>query len=549
MRPQGAGEWPIVEEARRSGVATAIDLFTGEQLAAIDGALARRARVELVPTKAAVPTDRSAETRGMVIHAAAAPGVEDRGTVGEAWPGTLVGGLLLNRNLDFIDTINDLVYRQASLPEGSEGTATLFLDDVRVSTNVRLFTKDRALGTRVSAAVRQHVLGEGRVWLDRAFVVNDWYISAYEPIVDSRGDRIGMLYVGFLETPFRTAKNGTVLAVVIAFLLATAVTVPVFLRWARNIFKPLERMNATIAKVDEGDLGARTGASKGEDEIARVSAHLDDLLDRLQERDRELRDWAEELNDRVEERTRELREANARLEAATQQLVMSEKLAAIGEITAGVAHEINNPIAVIQGNLDVAREQIGEAANATARNEFRLIDQQIHRIQLIVTKLLRFARPEEYAGYTESQSPAEVVEDCLPLVAHLMEKAEIEVVREDRTARRAVMNRVELQQVLINLMSNAIQAMPEGGTLHLRSFDSDRDRETGLAIEVRDTGRGIAPDMLNRIFDPFFTTKGRDGTGLGLSISQTLIGRAGGRIDATSVPGEGTTFTIWLPAT
>ena len=418
-----------------------------------------------------------------------------------------------------------------------------------VSTNVRLFTKDRALGTRVSAAVRQHVLGEGRVWLDRAFVVNDWYISAYEPIVDSRGERIGMLYVGFLETPFRTAKNGTVLAVVIAFLLATAVTVPVFLRWARNIFKPLERMNATIAKVDEGDLGARTGASKGEDEIARVSGHLDDLLDRLQERDRELRDWAEELNDRVEERTRELREANARLEAATQQLVMSEKLAAIGEITAGVAHEINNPIAVIQGNLDVAREQIGEAANATARNEFRLIDQQIHRIQLIVTKLLRFARPEEYAGYTESQSPAEVVEDCLPLVAHLMEKADIAVVRDDRTARRAVMNRVELQQVLINLMSNAIQAMPEGGTLHLRSFDCDRDRETGLAIEVRDTGRGIAPDMLNRIFDPFFTTKGRDGTGLGLSISQTLINRVGGRIDAASIPGEGTTFTIWLPAT
>ena len=92
----------------------------------------------------------------------------------------LVGGILLNQNLGFIDTINDLVYRQSSLPEGSQGTATLFLDDVRVSTNVRLFADRRALGTRVSGVVRKTVLEDGRVWLDRAFVVNDWYISAYE---------------------------------------------------------------------------------------------------------------------------------------------------------------------------------------------------------------------------------------------------------------------------------------------------------------------------------------------------------------------------------
>ena len=104
---------------------------------------------------------------------------------------------MLNHNLAFIDTINDLVYSAASLPEGSQGTATLFLDDVRISTNVRLFAGTRALGTRVSEAVRQAVLGEGRIWLDRAFVVNDWYVSAYEPVVDTRGRRIGMLYVGF----------------------------------------------------------------------------------------------------------------------------------------------------------------------------------------------------------------------------------------------------------------------------------------------------------------------------------------------------------------
>ena len=96
-----------------------------------------------------------------------------------------MGGILLNRNLDFIDTINALVYRDTGRPAYRQGTATLFLEDVRVSTNVRLFEGERALGTRVSAAVRQAVLDEGQTWLDSAFVVNDWYISAYRPLTDS----------------------------------------------------------------------------------------------------------------------------------------------------------------------------------------------------------------------------------------------------------------------------------------------------------------------------------------------------------------------------
>ena len=224
----------------------------------------------------------------------------------------LVGGILLNQNLVFIDTINDLVYREASLPEGSKGTATLFLEDVRVSTNVRLFEDRRALGTRVSAAVRAAVLDEGRTWLDSAFVVNDWYISAYEPIVDSFGKRVGMLYVGFLETPFRQAKYATLLTIMLAFLVVTTVSVPIFLRWARAIFKPLERMSDTITRVEGGNMSARTELKAASDEIGRVALHLDGLLDQLQQRDRELRQWNEELNDRVTERTSELELPTAR---------------------------------------------------------------------------------------------------------------------------------------------------------------------------------------------------------------------------------------------
>jgi signal transduction histidine kinase len=432
------------------------------------------------------------------------------------------------------------------LPEGSQGTATLFLDDVRISTNVRLFEGRRALGTRVSAAVRQAVLGEGRTWLDSAFVVNDWYISAYEPISDSHGKRVGMLYVGFLETPFRHEKLITLATIIGAFLLVTALSVPIFLRWARAIFKPLEQMTDTISKVEGGDLDARTSLPAARDEIGRVATHLDELLDRLQARDRQLRSWNEELNKRVAERTRELEAANKELELTTKQLVMSEKLAAIGEITAGVAHEINNPVAVIQGNLDVVRQVLGNQVQL-ASTEFRLIDEQIRRIEDIVTRLLQFARPEEFAGYLERHAPRDVIEHCLPLVQHLLNRAEIDIVEDHRATGLVLMNRTELLQVLVNLIVNAIHAMPSGGTVTLRDFDEERQGTPGIVIEIADTGTGMDAETLARIFDPFFTTKSREGTGLGLSISQKLILRQGGAISAESEQGRGTRFLIWLP--
>ncbi|BDW96941.1 two-component sensor histidine kinase [Thalassospira tepidiphila] len=537
---QPNADWPVIASAFRGQSMTSIDIFSNTDLAAISPDLAERAHLDLIDTPNAVPSTRNAETRGMVVHSASHVELPNGQNA------ALVGGILLNQNLAFIDTINDLVYRQSSLPEGSQGTATLFLDDVRVSTNVRLFADRRALGTRVSSAVRKTVLEDGQVWLDRAFVVNDWYISAYEPIKDSYGKRVGMLYVGFLEAPFAQTKYESLLILIGAFLFVAALSVPIFLRWARGIFKPLERMANTIGRVESGDLSARTNIDQVQDEIALVADHLDDLLDQVQERDKRLRAWNDQLNERVDARTSELREANRQLEATTRQLIMSEKLAAIGEITAGVAHEINNPVAVLQGNLDVLRDLLGEHAKL-GDTEFRLIDEQVNRINLIVTKLLQFAKPEEYAGYVERHSVAEVIDDCMPLVAHLLSRADIDVVREHHSTRLVLMNRTELQQVLVNLMVNALHAMSERGTLTLTDIDQDRDGLPGILITVRDTGSGMDAEVLNRIFDPFYTTKRREGTGLGLSITKTLIDRQGGGLEVESKPGKGTTFMIWLP--
>ena len=531
--------WPIVQAGLAGRGGTAIDIFPRTALAEISADLAARADLPLVATRAAVPTDRTREIRGMVVQSAAPV------TAGK---GLLVAGLLLNRNLDFIDTINALVYPSASLTEGSIGTTTLFLEDVRVSTNVRLFENVRALGTRVSREVREAVLDQGRTWLDRAFVVNDWYISAYEPLIDSKGQRVGMLYVGFLDSPYREARARTLWMILAGFMVLLAVSVPLLLRLARGIFRPLERMVATIDQVDAGDHSARTGIADSDNEVARVARHLDHLLEQVQERNRRLSEWAEELEVRVEARTRELADANARLEATTKQLVVSEKLAVIGEITASVAHEINNPVAVIQGNIDVIRDDLGARA-APLETEFRLIHAQIHRINVLVSKLLQFARPEEYAENADCHAPDDLIRDTLPLVQHLLTRVRVDLNLELACSRLVEINQTELQQVLINLIVNAIHAMPEGGQLFITCADREaRDGRAGIEISVRDTGTGMTPEVKERVFDPFFTTKKAEGTGLGLSIIRNIITRASGDIRVHSTPGAGTTFTVFLPA-
>jgi two-component system NtrC family sensor kinase len=532
-------KWPVVQSALTGTARTAVDLFEAEDLLMIDVALAEQAELILIPTEAAVPTNKVAETRGMMIHTAAPVSINGSQRV-------LMGGILLNRNLDFIDTINTLVYQRKNTAEDPRGTATLFLEDVRISTNVRLFENVRALGTRVSAEVRRAVLDQGQTWLDRAFVVNDWYISGYLPIYDSFDQRIGMLYVGFLEEPFRLVKRDAIAMMWIAFIGVLIVFIPVFLRLAGGIFSPLERMTKTMRRVETGDLTARNNLNQSGGEIAEVSHHLDHLLDQVQERDKQLRDWADDLNVRVEERTAQLQEANRKLETTYKQLVMSEKLASIGEITAGVAHEINNPVAVIQGNVDVVRLTLGEQAEPV-KTELDLIDRQIMRIGGIVGKLLQFARPSDYGKFEEYVNLRDVTQDSLGLVDHVYASNDIDVKLEFTNVPDVKINPSELQQVIINLIINAVQAMDGKGILTIQSHVLERDGKNGVCLAFHDSGPGISEDTINTIFDPFFTTKRAKGTGLGLSISQTIIQTAGGIITADNHPKGGALMSIWLP--
>jgi signal transduction histidine kinase len=546
----GAGPAPPLAEGLRDSprVLASIEILAPAEQGLLAPALRQRIAVPLVNTRNAQPTTRTHEDRAMVVRA----GAPVRDAAGRV-VARLQAGVLLNRNLPFIDHINDIVYPAGSLPFGSVGTATLFLDDVRISTNVRLFREaggaadadsradSRAIGTRVSQAVRAAVLQRGETWLDRAFVVNDWYVSAYEPLHNSAGERVGMLYVGYLERPFIWLKYGVLAGIGVVFFAVMVVAAFAAARWARSIFRPLEQMADTMDRVEAGALDARVGAlgpAGSRDEIGALAGHLDHLLDTIDEKTRALQRWNSELDAKVAERT-------SALEAAQRQLVRTEKMAAVGQLTASIAHEVNNPIAVIQGNLDLVRELLGAEA-ARIAPELKLVDQQIERMRLIVTQLLQFARPTEYAGYVDSVAPAGALDDCLVLTGHLLARTRITVQRDDQATRSAGINRQELQQVLVNLVVNAIHAMPEGGTLLLRSADWQApDGAPGVAIEVADTGPGLPEDLMGVLFQPFVTRK-KDGTGLGLWISRSIVERYGGQLSAENRPEGGARMTVRL---
>ncbi len=223
-------------------------------------------------------------------------------------------------------------------------------------------------------------------------------------------------------------------------------------------------------------------------------------------------------------------------------LSQTEKLAAIGQLASGVAHEINNPLGVIKcyANL-IAKELPGKTQ---AMEDIRIIRKHTEQCQSVVEALLNFARISE-----AKMTPADIhtcIEDVLSVILSQLNKDKITIKRELDDIPLITVDTQKIKQVLMNLFMNARQAMTSGGRLTVRT--QLRDHGNVVAIEVSDTGHGIGEKYIDRIFDPFFTTKGsHKGTGLGLSISYGIIKQHGGEIEAISEPGKGSTFIVLLP--
>lgn len=519
----------IVHLALKGGIVAGPQVVSREQLQLEGEDLAAQAYLEFIPTPRAEPKPKSFEERGLVLKAAASIDDENHRTLG-----VLYGGILLNRNYEIVDRIKETVFKGEKYKGRDVGTATIFLNDVRVSTNVRNEKGERAIGTLLSAQVKQAVLDEGKAWIDRAFVVTDWYITAYEPIRNVEGKIIGILYVGMLEKPYIDTANKLMLTFTLMASLCVVFLLVILYFSTSQIIRPLQRMVIATQEIARGDLSHKVDI-RSKDELGLLASSFNEMIDQLRQANEALKEWGRTLEKKVEERTRELTEIQTTL-------IQSEKLASLGKLAAGVAHEINNPLGAILIYSHLLLEDTPK--NSPAYENLKKIVKETSRCKDIVKGLLEFARPKEPEMVAVDVN--EVVDRALAIMEKQALFQNIVINKRYSSLPKLVADASQLQQVFMNIILNAAEAMNGRGTLTITTFMDPNKKN--IKIAFADTGHGISPENMARLFEPFFTTKevGK-GTGLGLAISYSIIQKHQGTIEVSSEPGKGSTFTVILP--
>ncbi|RKY56432.1 MAG: histidine kinase [Candidatus Neomarinimicrobiota bacterium] len=473
--------------------------------------LAEQAYIKLIQTPKAKPISGSEETSGMMIKAAA-PVFDYNGNL----IGILYGGNLLNRNYEIVDKIKDIVYRGETYRGKDIGTATIFQGDLRISTNVERKDGTRAIGTRVSEEVNNQVLVKGKPWFDRAFVVNNWYITAYEPIRNIKDEVIGILYVGILEEKFVDMKRQTMLTFLGITFVGIVIAFAISCILGNSITKPIRLLVSASNKFAKGDLDHRV-EYRNKDEIGELGTAFNYMLDSIKERDERLKEYTK------------------------QEIMKSERLAMVGQLAAGVAHEINNPLGSILIYSHLLLEDL-EKEDPRKGNLEKIVNQAT-RCKEIVKGLLDFSRQTE--PEMKPSNINTVVTEVLSLVEKQAMFHNIKVIKKlSPDLPTILLDKNQIQQVLMNIILNAAEAMDGQGKL---TVGTSSDEEYAR-IKFTDTGCGISEENMKKLFQPFFTTKETGhGTGLGLSISYGIIRKHNGKISVSSEIGKGSTFTIILP--
>jgi two-component system NtrC family sensor kinase len=496
------GNWgglPIVRDALAGKeILASTEIIPQEYLVMID--LDQQAVVALLNTPKAAPQpyDPREGTAGLAIFGAAPIFDSDGQLLGVA-----IAFHMFNNDFTIVDQIKDAAQID---------TVTIFLGDLRVSTNVMTETGERAVGTRLSQEVTDVVLRQGTEYVGEAFVVNQDYITRYEPLSDHTGQVVGVLYVGTPKSLFmqllNTLNQQILLVAVVTILMTFILATPV----SRVITRPLKDLRELIRasrRVVEGDLDARASVTAG-GEVGLVAKSFNNMLDALH--------------------------------STREQLIHSENLASLGQLAAGVAHELNNPLATV---LLYSESMLKEHEEADPESkDLQTIISETKRCKRIVSDLLNFARQTQVVA--QPTDIHAIIDELLEIAPRRIKTVKVDFVKDfDPNLPIIEGDPLQLRQVLSNLLVNAVEAMPDGGTVTFRT----RNEPPGMiTIEIQDTGVGVPPESLNKLFTPFFTTKPMGkGTGLGLSIVYGIVKMHRGQIHAKSQVDKGTTFTINLP--